>query len=62
MEILQRPNGFAPLGTVEEFVEGFQVFDKDRTGYISAGELRYGKNHHYYYYWRIGKLGEGDSK
>ncbi|CAJ0856111.1 17839_t:CDS:2, partial [Entrophospora sp. SA101] len=23
------------------FIEGFQVFDKDRTGYISAGELRY---------------------
>ncbi|CAJ0901341.1 3466_t:CDS:2, partial [Entrophospora sp. SA101] len=41
MEILERPNGFAPLGTFEEFIEGFQVFDKDRTGYISAGELRY---------------------
>ncbi|CAG8528744.1 23854_t:CDS:2 [Cetraspora pellucida] len=27
--------------TYEEFVEGFQVLDKDRSGYISAGELRY---------------------
>ncbi|CAG8472369.1 12991_t:CDS:2 [Acaulospora morrowiae] len=42
IEILGRPNGFAPAGTYEEFVEGFQVLDKDRTGYISASELRYG--------------------
>lgn len=25
----------------EEFIRGFQVFDKDRNGFIGAGELRY---------------------
>jgi Ca2+-binding EF-hand superfamily protein len=28
-------------GNVEEFVQGFQVFDKDNNGLISSGELRY---------------------
>ncbi|RIA87742.1 EF-hand protein [Glomus cerebriforme] len=41
LEILLRPNGFAPAGTYEEIFEGFQVFDKDRTGYISVGEIKY---------------------
>lgn len=27
--------------TTEEFVRGFQVFDKEGTGYIGVGELRY---------------------
>ncbi|KAI0233027.1 myosin II light chain [Massospora cicadina] len=39
--ILQRPGGFKPAGEIEDFVQAFQVFDKDRTGYISVGELRY---------------------
>jgi len=26
---------------VEEFIRGFQVFDKEGNGYIGAGELRY---------------------
>lgn len=26
----------------EEFIQGFQVFDKDSNGLISSGELRYG--------------------
>ena len=42
VKILQRPGGFAPAGTYEEFVDGFQVFDKKRTGYISVTELKYG--------------------
>ena len=25
----------------DEFIRGFQVFDKDGTGYIGVGELRY---------------------
>ncbi|WFD35133.1 myosin II light chain [Malassezia cuniculi] len=41
LEILNRPNGFKPAGTPEEFVRGFQVFDKEGTGYIGVGELRY---------------------
>ena len=39
--ILNRPNGFKPAGTPEEFIRGFQVFDKDGTGHIGVGELRY---------------------
>ncbi|KXN74060.1 calmodulin mutant SYNCAM35 [Conidiobolus coronatus NRRL 28638] len=41
LSILQRPGGFKPAGEVEEFVQAFQVFDKDNSGYISVGELRY---------------------
>ncbi|KAI9294406.1 putative myosin regulatory light chain cdc4 [Neoconidiobolus thromboides FSU 785] len=41
LTILQRPGGFKPAGEVEDFVQAFQVFDKDRTGFISVGELRY---------------------
>lgn len=44
LSILQRPGGFKPAGEVEEFVQAFQVFDKDNTGYISVGELRYGND------------------
>jgi len=40
-QYLNRPNGFAPAGTVEEFVRGFSVFDKDGSGRIGAGEMRY---------------------
>ncbi|RKP37004.1 EF-hand protein [Dimargaris cristalligena] len=41
--ILQRPGGFAKPseGAFEEFVQAFQVFDKEGNGFISAGELRY---------------------
>lgn len=27
--------------SIEEFIRGFQVFDKEGNGYIGAGELRY---------------------
>ena len=42
LKILNRPNGFRDPGEPDEFVRGFQVFDKDSTGYIGVGELRYG--------------------
>lgn len=42
LKILNRPNGFRDPGEPDEFVRGFQVFDKDLTGYIGVGELRYG--------------------
>lgn len=32
-----------PNPTLEELVQGFQVFDKEGNGFISVGELRYGK-------------------
>ncbi|KAJ8454894.1 hypothetical protein ONZ51_g12764 [Trametes cubensis] len=36
-----REDGFKPAGTPEEFIRGFQVFDKEGNGFIGAGELRY---------------------
>jgi len=39
--ILNRPDGFKPAGTPEEFIRGFQVFDKEGNGFIGVGELRY---------------------
>lgn len=39
--IINRPDGFKPLGLPEDYIKGFQVFDKDQTGYIGVGELRY---------------------
>ncbi|KAI5452042.1 myosin II light chain [Naganishia albida] len=41
LQILNRPNGWRPAGTEDEFVKGFQVFDKEGRGRIGAGELRY---------------------
>ncbi|TGZ82580.1 EF-hand [Ascodesmis nigricans] len=41
LKILNRPNGFRDPGEPDEFVRGFQVFDKDMTGFIGVGELRY---------------------
>ncbi|KAF8310471.1 EF-hand protein [Clavulina sp. PMI_390] len=41
LTILNRPDGFKPAGTLEEFIRGFQVFDKEGNGFIGAGELRY---------------------
>ncbi|CAO1613994.1 unnamed protein product [Sympodiomycopsis kandeliae] len=41
LDILHRPNGFKPAGTPEEFIRGFQVFDKEGNGFIGVGELRY---------------------
>lgn len=42
LSILTRPDGFKPAGSSQEFIQGFQVFDKEGDGFISAGELRYG--------------------
>jgi len=41
LKILNRPNGFRDPGEPEEFVRGFQVFDKEMTGFIGVGELKY---------------------
>lgn len=40
-KIINRPDGFKPLGLLEDYIKGFQVFDKEQTGYIGVGELRY---------------------
>lgn len=39
--LASNPNKFQPQTTAEEFIQGFQVFDKDNNGLISIGELRY---------------------
>lgn len=41
VKIVSRPDGFRPVGEPEDYVRGFQVFDKDNTGFIGVGELRY---------------------
>ncbi|KAG4302173.1 hypothetical protein PCANB_001393 [Pneumocystis canis] len=41
LRILNRPNGFRSVGDHADFIRGFQVFDKDSTGLIGVGELRY---------------------
>ncbi|KAI5783847.1 hypothetical protein DFH27DRAFT_271519 [Peziza echinospora] len=41
LKILNRPNGFREPGEPEEFVRGFQVFDKEMTGFVGVGELKY---------------------
>ncbi|KYK59241.1 hypothetical protein DCS_00371 [Drechmeria coniospora] len=39
--ILNRPGGFREPGEPEEYCRGFQVFDKDMTGFIGVGQLKY---------------------
>jgi len=36
-----RPGGFKSLGDAEDYIRGFQVFDKENTGEIGVGELKY---------------------
>lgn len=43
-KVLNRPGGFRDPGEPEEYCRGFQVFDKDMTGYIGVGQLRYSKS------------------
>lgn len=40
-KVLNRPGGFRDPGEPEEYCRGFQVFDKDMTGFIGVGQLRY---------------------
>lgn len=42
-KVLNRPGGFRDPGEPEEYCRGFQVFDKDLTGFIGVGQLRYSK-------------------
>lgn len=41
VNIINRPDGFKPLGEAEDYIKGFQVFDKEGKGFIGVGELRY---------------------
>ncbi|KAK5107776.1 SCF ubiquitin ligase complex subunit cdc4 [Meristemomyces frigidus] len=40
-KVLNRPGGFRDPGEPEEYCRGFQVFDKDLTGFIGVGQFRY---------------------
>ncbi|KAI9678244.1 MAG: SCF ubiquitin ligase complex subunit cdc4 [Caeruleum heppii] len=40
-KVLNRPGGFRDPGEPEEYCRGFQVFDKDMTGFVGVGQLRY---------------------
>ena len=46
-KVLNRPGGFRDPGEPEEYCRGFQVFDKDMTGFIGVGQLRYSKPYHF---------------
>ncbi|KAI8325622.1 EF-hand [Martensiomyces pterosporus] len=44
VKIVMRPGGFSSASSessFNEFVQAFQVFDREGNGFISAGELRY---------------------
>ncbi|KAJ1917871.1 myosin II light chain [Mycoemilia scoparia] len=44
LKILLRPNGFDSAineTSFNEFIQAFQVFDRDGNGFITSGELRY---------------------
>jgi Ca2+-binding EF-hand superfamily protein len=43
-KVLNRPGGFRDPGEPEEYCRGFQVFDKDLTGFIGVGQLRYSQS------------------
>ena len=49
IKVLNRPGGFREPGELEDYCRGFQVFDKDLTGYIGVGQLKYSMQASYYY-------------
>lgn len=55
-KVLNRPGGFRDPGEPEEYCRGFQVFDKDLTGFIGVGQLRYGEFSRHSYTGRLGLL------
>lgn len=40
-KILNRPGGFREPFDIEEYIRGFQVFDKDRSGFVGKGQIKY---------------------
>jgi len=40
-KILNRPGGFREPADVSDYIRGFQVFDKEGTGFIGAGQVKY---------------------
>lgn len=46
LKVLNRPGGFREPGEPDGYCRGFQVFDKDMTGFIGVGQLRYSEFPH----------------
>jgi len=40
-KVLNRPGGFREPGNIDEYVRGFQVFDKELSGFVGVGQVRY---------------------
>lgn len=40
-KIVNREGGFKSLGKPEDYIKAFQIFDKNLTGFISVGEIKY---------------------
>ncbi|KAG0680947.1 hypothetical protein C6P40_003700 [Pichia californica] len=40
-KIVNREGGFKQLGKPEDYIKAFQIFDKNLTGFIGIGELKY---------------------
>lgn len=40
-KIVNREGGFKSLGKPEDYIKAFQIFDKNLTGFIGVGELKY---------------------
>lgn len=41
VSVVNRDGGFKQSGDPEDYIKAFQIFDKDLTGYIGVGELKY---------------------
>lgn len=39
--IVNREGGFKDVGKIEDYIKAFQFFDKNLTGFISIGEIKY---------------------
>lgn len=40
-KILNRPGGFREPFDIDEYIRGFQVFDKERSGFVGKGQIKY---------------------
>ncbi|VEU22051.1 DEKNAAC103042 [Brettanomyces naardenensis] len=41
VKLINREGGFKKVGQPEDYIKAFQIFDKNLTGYIGVGELKY---------------------
>ncbi|KAG7807497.1 hypothetical protein KL921_004255 [Ogataea angusta] len=41
LNVVNREGGFKKAGQPEDYIKAFQIFDKNLTGFIGVGELKY---------------------